>query len=687
MKRLLPIAAGLLIAISASSVPALKRPFNVTQPDGTTITLIQNGDEFYHFITTEDGIPVKLCDDNFYRYINNDGFTISSVIARNPKERTSTDLSFLKSTDSNNIKKIYSKIHEEKFWKVNSNRTNAFKSVKEEEVVDALVILVEFADNSFKVSKSELENMLNQEGFSKYGSIGSAKDYFHDQSNGKFTMNFNVVGPVKLSNNLKYYGENDQYGNDFRAPEMIKEACEEAAKTGLDFSKFDRDGDKVVDLVYVVYAGYGENACDNPDLVWPHAHSLSYEKLDAVINGYTIDRYACSAELNNNPELNRNNEPCGIGTFCHEFTHTLGLPDWYNTTYGTNVVREWSLMDYGCYNNDSYVPVGFSAYEKEFVGWMDIEELDSPKTVTLEPIVDSNKAYKIVNDKDKNECIVLENRIKKGWDMYIAAEGLMATAVAYNKDAWESNKVNNESNKRYCILPADNTNDAKSSEGDLYPYNGNNRISDYSTPSSITYSGAKLGKPVTGITKNSDKSITFNFMGGDNYERKDITANEATAIRETQFVANWEKVSGITQYTLYVNKLNNGEIVSTQEYNVSDNNKLLLRNMDTNTIYTYYVIGVDSETDMLTNPSNEIKVVLGTVGIEDGYSNDEDKIYSTGNTINIQSNSGNNFEVYDITGYMLTNGKTENGTTAIKVEKSGLYIVKLNDKVVKLIVR
>lgn len=687
MKRLLPIAAGLLVAISASSVPALKKPFNVKQPDGTTITLIQNGDEFYHFTTTEDGIPVKLCDDNFYRYINNDGFTISSVIARNPKERTNTDLSFLKSTDSNNIKKIYSKLHEEKFRKVNSNRTNAFKSVKEEEVVDALVILAEFADNSFKVSKSELENMLNQEGFNKYGSIGSAKDYFHDQSNGKFTMNFNVVGPVKLSNNLKYYGENDQYGNDFRAPEMIKEACEEAAKTGLDFSKFDRNGDKIVDLVYVVYAGYGENAYDNPDLVWPHAHSLSYEKLDAVINGYTIDKYACSAELNNNPELNPNNEPCGIGTFCHEFTHTLGLPDWYNTNYGTNVVREWSLMDYGCYNNDSYVPVGFSAYEKEFVGWIDIEELTSSKTVTLEPIIESNKAYKIVNDKDRNECIVLENRIKKGWDMYIAAEGLMATAVAYDKDAWESNTVNNESNKRYCILPADNTNDTKSSKGDLYPYNGNNRISDYSTPSSITYSGAKLGKPVTGITKNSDKSISFNFMGGNNYERKDITANEATAIRETQFLANWENISGISQYILYVNKLNNGEIVSTNEYNVSDNNKLLLKNMDTNTIYTYYVVGIDSETDMLTNPSNEIKVVLGTVGIEDGYSNYEDKIYSTGNTINIQSNSGNNFEVYDITGYMLTNGKTENGTTAIKVEKSGLYIVKLNDKVVKLIVR
>lgn len=687
LKSLLTFAAGLLITVSADAVPALRKPIQVKQPNGSVITIIPNGDEFYHYLTTEDGIPVKLCSDNYYRYVCEDGVTVSSIIAKDPKDRTSQDLAFLSTNNKETIKKTYSAIQNKRSTAANADRTNVFKSVQEEEIANALVILVDFNDKKFIVSKDEIDNMLNQEGYSNYGSIGSAKEYFHYQSNGKFTMDFNVVGPIHLSNSSDYYGKNDEYEFDFRVPGMVKEACEIAAKEGLDFSKFDMDNDKKIDLVYIVYAGFGENAnVDLPNLIWPHAHSLKTAGVNAVINGYTIDKYACSAELNDNRKLNPNNDPCGIGTFCHEFTHTLGLPDWYNTSTGGTAIIDWSLMDYGCYNNNSYVPIGLSAYEKEFIGWMEIEELKSPQTITLEPIIESKKAYKIVNENNPNEYIILENRIKKDWDEYMAAEGLMATAVSYDKNAWERNLVNIEKAKRYTILPADNAITVDGTKGDLYPYNGNNQISDYSQPSSITYSQNKMNKSISKITKNNDNSITFDFMGGDNYVSKQIVAKEATNVRDNQFIANWEKVEGISDYFIYISEKVNGQNINTKEYTAKDTDKILIRNQKTNTLYSYYVVGIDKEIGMLTPPSNEIEVALGTVGIDD-ESQEQEEIFAIDNQIIIDTNNSGIAEIYNTAGALIEKQEVQAGTTTLNINEPGLYIVRFNGKNAKLLIK
>ena len=83
------------------------------------------------------------------------------------------------------------------------------------------------------------------------------KEYFEDQSEGQFIPKFEIIGPVDLPNKMVYYGGNDENGADQRAQEMIEEACKRA-NTETDFSKFDNNGDGYVDIVYVIYAGYGE---------------------------------------------------------------------------------------------------------------------------------------------------------------------------------------------------------------------------------------------------------------------------------------------------------------------------------------------------------------------------------------------------------------------------------------------
>ena len=95
--------------------------------------------------------------------------------------------------------------------------------------------------------------MMNKEGFSYQEAEGSVVDYFKDQSSGKFIAEYDVVGPIKLSKTKSYYGDNDYDGDDKNAQQMIYDACLEADLL-VDFSKYDNDGDGVLDFVYVYSA-------------------------------------------------------------------------------------------------------------------------------------------------------------------------------------------------------------------------------------------------------------------------------------------------------------------------------------------------------------------------------------------------------------------------------------------------
>ena len=173
-------------------------------------------------------------------------------------------------------------------------------------------------------------------------------------------------------------------------------------------------------------------------------------------------------------------------------------------------------MDYGCYNgpdsdgdgySDGSVPVGYTAYEREFCGWITIEELTAPSSVTLENLADSKKAYKIVSS-DKDQYFTLENRQQTGWDRYMASAGLMIVKVDYDQSVWDYNTVNNESSRqRMTIMPADNKYSEYNEDGDLYPYNGNTSFTDDSRPAAKTNTGLKLGKPVTNIAQDNGRSV------------------------------------------------------------------------------------------------------------------------------------------------------------------------------------
>ena len=283
--------------------------------------------------------------------------------------------------------------------------------------------------------------------------IASLAKYWEDNSFGKYTPTFDVIGPVNLGNKRKYYGENDYYDNDLRADQMVADACNKAEDLA-DFTQYDQDGDGKLDAVVIIYAGQGEvYGVSNKDAVW--AYTANLEESDeledyVVLDGKTVTFFSAV------PELQSTTKRDGIGTLIHEFAHILGLPNFCTTNGGSyKTLGDWSVMDHGSYNNSSNTPAALSAYERFFLGWVEPILLDGPMNVRLRDLNKSGDCAIITASGQSNlnglspdprEFYILENRQQEGWDQYLPGHGLMLTKIDYVKNKWEADEVNNIEN-------------------------------------------------------------------------------------------------------------------------------------------------------------------------------------------------------------------------------------------------
>lgn len=479
MRRFVFVTLFALLILNANAIPT-RRTMKLRQIDGTTITVTLVGDEFFHYHLTDDSIPVvgKGNDEGwYYAKVENGFLTPSDILVHDRVYRSSQEKSFVEHYYTReNLRKMMSKIGQigragrSRKAPPPSTPCSSMTRRSPGEVIyrgqkNGLVILVNFADQSFysDVPQRVYDRMFNEKGYSGNNHVGSVHDFFYDQSYGQFDLAFDVVGPVTVSHDYSYYGSNNMYGNDKRAYQMVMEACR-LVTDKVDFTKYDWDDDGEVDQVFIVYAGYGEATGGQAMTIWPHKSCLQYYIDDPLkIQGVTINQYACSNELDGaSGHIMR-----GIGTACHEFSHCLGLPDAYDTDYsGAFGMDGYDLMDSGGHSGPGRlgeVPYGYSAFERWYVGWMDINEIDDEETVRLMPSLDKKAiAYKIVNHNNPDEYFVLENHDAHKWYSYIgsmtAPHGLMVTHIDYDSMAWDKNLVNPTSNhQRMSIIPADNS--------------------------------------------------------------------------------------------------------------------------------------------------------------------------------------------------------------------------------------
>lgn len=503
------------------AIPAKRGIWKTLPLDGTMVKAQLMGDEHMHYWLAEDGRQLTEQDDAF-------------VLA---------DMEQLRANAMNRR----AKTADRRQRRVRHNAIGDFMHYTGQK--RGLIILVAFSDMQFQPSNDSLlyTRICNEEGFSQGQFRGSVYDYFKAQSYGEFELTFDVLGPVQMPNNYSYYGQDvGGRGNDAHPGELVAAACE-AVDSLVDFHDYDWDGDGIVDQVMCIYAGKGQADGGSATTIWPHEWDLESSDYGSTLtlDDVCINTYAVANERNNSHIE-------GIGTICHEFSHCLGLPDMYDTSEsGSNFgMGEWSLMDMGSYNGDSFCPAGYSSFDKLTCGWVMPMTLDRDVTISgMKALSEEPEVYIIRNDAYENEYYLLENRQLSGWDAELPGNGLLVLHVDFDREIWEYNIVNTNSSgaggfprndhQRCTIFHAGGSSYGYGSSRDPYPYMDNDSLTNTSKPAATLFHENLLGhktldKAILDITRSSDGTIGFRFRNSS----EEVYIPDGTLLIETFSLCN-----------------------------------------------------------------------------------------------------------------------------------------------------
>jgi M6 family metalloprotease-like protein len=507
------------------SVTAYPYLIEFIQPDGTTLEIYLKGDEKIKWAETADGYSLVYNQNGFLEYakLNESGELIPSGLkAENILFRNQIDVDFLSGISKHLFYSESQIITMKQIWQIREKeKSRAFPTTGNRKLV---CLLIGFQDLAFTKTQSEFHYLFNQVGYSAEGATGSVKDYYLENSYNQFQLTVDVFGPYTASNNMSYYGANDTYGYDLRPDELVSEAIN-LADNEVNYAEYDNDNDGWVDGLYVIYAGYGEEAGGGVNCIWAHAWYLSSPLLK---DGVYLQNYSCSSEL-------RGNFASGIsriGVICHEFGHTLGAPDYYDTDYGTggqfDGTGQWDLMADGAWNNSGITPAHHNGLTKvHFYGWAVVNYISSGATLTLFNAAQYYDSFYRYETNTINEYFFIENRHQVGFDSNIPGEGMLIYHVHSNfASAAASNTVNDtHPQMMYPVCagastnPSSNSNDYGAINWNGTPFPGVNnktQFTDLTTPHAKSWAGVNTTKPITNISRNSmNQTVTFDFMGGD----------------------------------------------------------------------------------------------------------------------------------------------------------------------------
>ena len=573
-KNLFLIISLFLIVQNSWATPAYPKPIQVIQPDGSVLTIKINGDEHFHYTTSEDGLLIKQSADGYYRFalmneygdVNETDFVCRPMHSRMPEERAFVEDVLRYHNFSQTVAKVWTS----RFQKNLSRYANAQGEMQRVGGyvggTKYLVLLVGYSDLPFTSTKERFNDLLNKKGYSQNNAVGSVRDYFEFASNGAFSPKFDVVGPLKVSQTMKYYGEDDRYGQDSRVDELIVEACSLAVAQGLNLRDYDTNGDGYVDNVCVFYAGYGTAEGGSDDAIWPHCFEVYPVK---QVGGVRVKDYVVMPEFRGRS----GKQVSGIGAFCHEFSHFLGLMDFYKTDGSSgSTLYDWDLMDGGCYNGPTSgdVPAGYSAYERFYMGWIKPEILKQGGSYSLLPLGSESGNTFLIAEKDVHNLngenpdpkhfYLLENRQPISFDKYLPASGMLIWRILFNQTKWDNNGPNNSKPYGADIIEADGKESQSSLSKDTYPQTNN---TSYSFTSS---SGSEWGKEIQSIAKNG-QNINFVYKVSGQTEGE-TSVSEASGFKiSTMENRDW-KIEAVVAGGNYSYRLYSvaGELISAGEF-------------------------------------------------------------------------------------------------------------------------
>lgn len=521
--------------LTAWAVPARPGVLRHRQPDGSIVSYVIRGDEYGHVMMTLDGCAVCLDEASGtlrYAWYDDSGRKRDSGVAVGAEGEAEARAA---------SRRIPALRRQHKAPQALMPVRMAGKPARDDEMEEpavsrAIVLLAQFPDLAFRHTRADFQALLTEKGYSVEGASGSALDYFSDQFRGAREFVFDVGPVVTLSREYAWYGQDDDKGNDLRAVDAAAEACR-LSNPEVDFSQYD--------FVYVFYAG--GNPADggaSDDHIWPHAWDFISAGIYLRLDGKLISSYAMSSEL---MSTSKGMSLTGIGTFCHEFSHILGLPDLYDVDgekSGGTCDALWgslSLMDGGNYNDDCRTPPNYSALELELLGLLEPEKLVAG-LYSLEPLTTSRRALRMDTDIE-GEYFLFECRASTGWDRFLGGSGLLVYHIDRSgRDAGYSEEFEKNLTAAQRWSPEYNEVNCRPDHpcGDLiealprasavsqvfFPYSTHTSFSPTSDPPFVFWSGDSSPYSLVGIKKNLGV-VSFTVNGPISLDTEDVFQDAA----------------------------------------------------------------------------------------------------------------------------------------------------------------
>ena len=526
MKQKLFLLFWAIVACAATTwaVPAKPGWYTHTQSDGKTVTFELVGDEYSSARLTRDGMMIYQNEDgDYYYYSSLTGRT--AIKAHDMEQRTAVETTFIEAQRTN-LKFKYERKEDafkQRFTAPNRSAGSEHDPIcQPTDTRKIAVLLVDFEGTEFHFDADVIKSQMTDE----------VTRYFYDQSNGAYTPEFTVNGPYHLPHNYAYYGApetgKEDGDDDNKVREMVRDAIDLAVSNEVDFNFYSQTNKSIygyparnyLDAVIVIYAGYGEASGGEKNTLWP-CSGVALNVNNTDFYPITDNLYAYQFGIFNELNFRLSNKEghaviAGIGTFCHEFSHCLGLPDFYDTdkSDGKDLgnMCNWSLMDHGSYNDNERTPVGYDAYEKNFMGWIEYVEA-KPGTYYTLPVwnqgsKDTDVAICIKSDVCENEYFLYEYRKKQGWDAEIGQEeGILVTHVSYVPDRWSHDAgswPNDHETKLMTFLPYDGIRSRETENQDLWGTAANSSITSatlYLNSDGTVNSGGNAGTFNMGVTE------------------------------------------------------------------------------------------------------------------------------------------------------------------------------------------
>ena len=440
------VAACTLVS-QVNARPAAPGFQTISNKDGSSVSIRHFGDEHYHYAETSDGYLVMGNGDGSYVYVGEDGLA-SKVIAKNVADRTPEEKSFLSSLNQEAVRQKHQELNGDRFPEEEGlNENENFSHVplmsynQDGESAMMLrrptsekwttgerwfpVLLVGTTDKNYGDSAA-FHDFLNKPGYNVNNNIGSLRDYFLYVSDSLFNPHFDVY-PIQLNKALTDYGT----GDNFKEGQFTAEGLTELAKRA-DFQanakKYCMKNSNVDGFIFL-FPGMEEDALKQSEIFWGHqfwmqsnGSSSGWYPSAYKAGGYTFDKYLFIAQY---ADGSRNSKINKMGIFAHEFSHVMGLNDHYGKDANKQQVNgpgAYDIMSLGMYNGTSYnegnAPMGYSAYEKEIMGWLKLTELEADQVYSLRKLSEM-QAYSVTNPNQNDEYYIVEYRPAESYDSYI----------------------------------------------------------------------------------------------------------------------------------------------------------------------------------------------------------------------------------------------------------------------------